>query len=67
MTSVPDMGSEQDMSQRRSLARVADDNQRNKVLDARHLIYEDNYAVGSVHVQKLLRDESLIPTLVGVV
>jgi hypothetical protein len=66
MSSIPDMGTEQDMSQRQILARVDNDTQRNKILDALRLVYEKNYAITSPHIQKLLKDESLIPTLVGV-
>jgi len=64
--SVPDMGHEQDISQQQALVQVADDDLRNKVLDARCLIYEKNYAINTPVVEKLLKDESLIPTLVHV-
>jgi hypothetical protein len=40
MLSIPDMGTEQDMSQRQILARVDNDTQQNKILDARRLVYE---------------------------
>lgn len=65
MASVPDMGRDQDMFQRQALVRIADNDLRNKVLDARRLIYEKNYAVNSPVVERLLKDASLIPTLVG--
>lgn len=66
MTSVPDVGSEQDMSQQQVLAQVDGGNLQNKILDAHNLIYKRNYAVNSPCIQKLLKDESLIPTMVSV-
>lgn len=66
MADVPDMGTQQDMTQRQLLVRVDDNNRQNKIRDARKLIYERNYAVDSAPVQALLKDESLIPTTVSV-
>lgn len=65
MERVPEMGSRKDMSERQTLARVDGDDRRNKVLKARDLVYKKNYAVTSPHIQALLKDESLIPTQVG--
>ena len=39
-------------------------NQHNKVVAARRLIYEKHYAVHSSQVKELLKNESLVPTLV---
>lgn len=65
MTHVREMGTQQDMAQRRLLIRVDDDERRDKVLNARNLIYERNYAVNSTHVEALLKEQSLIPTVVS--
>jgi hypothetical protein len=64
MADVPDMGTQQDMTQRQLLVRVDNNDRQNKILDARRLIYERNYAINSPQVQALLKDESLIPTTV---
>ena len=66
MADVPNMGTRQDMIQRQLLVRTDDNNLQNKILDAWALIYERNYAVDSLKVQALLKDESLIPTMVSV-
>ena len=65
MTHVPEMGMPDDMKRRQLLARTDDDAWRNKVLCARQLIYERNYAVNTPQIEKLLRDESLVPTSVS--
>lgn len=64
MADVPDMGTPHDMSQREFLLHVDDDSRQSKILKARKLIYEDNYAVNSLQVQSLLKEESLVPTTV---
>ena len=65
MTHVPEMGTPDDMKRRQLLARTDDDTRRNKVLCAWRLIYERNYAVNTPQIEKLLRDESLVPTSVS--
>ena len=65
MTHVPEMGTPNDMERRQLLVRTDDDSRRNKVLRARELIYEKNYAVNTPQVEKLLRDQSLVPTTVS--
>jgi hypothetical protein len=64
MTHVRDMGTRQDIAERQLLLRVDDANRRGKILDARRIIYERNYAVNSTQVEALLKDDSLIPTVV---
>jgi hypothetical protein len=54
-----------DMKQRRTLARVDDENRRSKVDLARDIIYNRNFAVNSKHVEALLKEESLVPTAVS--
>lgn len=65
MTHVREMGTQEDTAQRRLLVRIDDDERRDKVLNARNLIYERNYAVNSTHVEALLKEQSLIPTVVS--
>ena len=65
MTHVPEMGTPDDMKRRQLLARTDDDTRQNKVLCARRLIYERNYAVNTPQIEKLLRDQSLVPTTVS--
>jgi hypothetical protein len=60
------MGMVQDLKQRETLARVDDDSRQHKVNSARNIIYNKNYAVDSDSVEKLLKEQSLVPTSVGV-
>jgi hypothetical protein len=53
-----------DRAQRIRIARVDDRARQSKVLAARRIIYEENYAVDCVAVQNLLRNKSLVPTVV---
>jgi hypothetical protein len=53
-----------DMTQRVSMARMDDNQRRSKVFAARKLIYEKNLQVNSTAVEKLLRETSLVPTVV---
>ena len=61
---VANMGMPQDMKQRMTLARTDDVRRRNLVKNAREIIYAKNYAVDSDVVETLLKDESLVPTMV---
>jgi hypothetical protein len=58
------MGMRQDMTQRRTLARVDDVKRRNRVERAREKIYEMGYVVDSMVVEDLLQEDSLVPTAV---
>ena len=60
------MGMRRDMKQRVSLVRTDDVKRRNLIRAAREAIYLKNYAVDSDVVEKLLREESLVPTAVCV-
>jgi hypothetical protein len=62
----PFMGSQRNMSEQQTLTRVKDDDQQNRILMTQSFIYKSNYTVTSSHMQSLLKDDSLIPTLVGV-
>ena len=61
---VAKMGMRQDMTQRRTLARVDDVKRRNHVERAREKIYEMGYVVDSTVVEDLLQEDSLVPTAV---
>ena len=60
------MGMRRDMKQRVSLARADDVKQHNLIRAAHEAIYLKNYAVDSNVVEKLLREESLVLTVVCV-
>ena len=64
MSRLQNLGMKLDMKQRASLARIDDDARQRKVQIARRIIYEQNYAVNSEGVEKVLKEESLVPTLV---
>jgi hypothetical protein len=53
-----------DQRKRRSLARTDDRSRQVKVSVARELIYRKNYAVNSEPVERLLKETSLVPTVV---
>jgi len=59
------LGTAKDRQQRSSLKRSDNAHRQIRVSEARRLIYEKNYAVGSEVVEKLLKDESLVPTSVS--
>lgn len=60
------MGMPRDMAQRKTLARVDDQNRQSRVVAARKAIYEKKYSVNSAAVNKLLRKDSLVPTSVRI-
>lgn len=59
------MGKPRDMSQRVTLARVDDVKRRTRVEAARKAIYEQNLGVDSAAVERLLKDDSLVPAAVS--
>lgn len=61
------LGTKRDKQQRVSLARVDNLQYRAKVSSAREIIYQQNRAVNSVFVHRLLKSESLVPTKVIIV
>ena len=65
MEHVPEMGTPNDMRRRQQLVRTDDNSQQEKVLCAQELIYERNYAVNTLKIEELLRDQSLVPTTVS--
>lgn len=66
MSRVDRMGTVRDMKERQALARTYDNQWRGKVDAARETIYQKNYAVDSDAVEKVLKDQSLVPTTVSV-
>jgi hypothetical protein len=58
------MGRRRDMTQRQTLARTDDVKRRNRVETARELIYRKNYGISSKAVERLLQEDSLVPTAV---
>jgi hypothetical protein len=62
---VQNLGQVRDMKDRQSLARADDDSRRHQVDLARGLIYENGYVVNSVLVERILKNQSLTPTVVS--
>lgn len=53
-----------DMRQRTTLARIDNEDRRQKIDSARNIIYNKNYAVDTENVETLLQPQSLVPTSV---
>jgi hypothetical protein len=53
-----------DMKQRQTLARVDDESRTRLIERAREIIYRKNYAVDTDAVETILKEQSLVPTLV---
>jgi hypothetical protein len=64
LSRVHNLGKAMDMTQRVTMARMDDNQRRSKVSAARKLIYEKTLQVNSTAVEKLLRETSLVPTVV---
>jgi hypothetical protein len=65
MDRVQNMGLPRDMTQRISLARTDNIPRRSRVEAARKAIYVQNFAINSVVVENLLKEDSLVPTAVS--
>ena len=61
---VTNLGTARDMKQRSTLARVDDDMRRGKVDLARDIIYKRHYLVNSKAVERILKAQSWVPTVV---
>jgi hypothetical protein len=61
---VQNLGMARDMRQRETMAREDNIRRRNLVDAARRVIYEKNFRVYSAGVENMLRDTSLVPTVV---
>ena len=62
---VQNLATERDYLQRKVLACTDTIERQAKVIEARKLIYDKNYAVDTLHVEALLKSESLVPTFVS--
>lgn len=62
---IQNLGMPHDRQQRLALQRVDDERRQFLIANARRLIYEKNYAVDSKSLNKLLAEESLVPTSVS--
>jgi hypothetical protein len=62
---MENLGTKLDMKWRTLLARVDDNERKGKIQAARRSIYEGKYAVNSTVVENLLKEQSLVPTLVS--
>jgi hypothetical protein len=56
------VGTKRDRDKRITMARIDDEHLKFKISRARELIYQDNYAVDSAGVERLLKPLSLVPT-----
>ncbi|KAJ7166408.1 hypothetical protein C8R43DRAFT_1162986, partial [Mycena crocata] len=59
---LPGLGTPKDTAVRVEQVRRDDTARRDKVAEARKLIYEDGYVVNSTKVDDILKEESLVPT-----
>lgn len=59
------MGMEEDMIQRKLGVRADNDDRKERVLQARKLIYEKKRAVDNKDVEELLKYDSLVPIAVS--
>jgi hypothetical protein len=58
------MGGKRDLEARDGSKRQADDSHRRTIESARNLIYDQNYAVNSASVERIVAETSLVPTRV---
>lgn len=65
LAQVHGMGTARDMILRHRLARVDNESMRAKIELARKIVYEKNYAVNTASVESMLKELSLVPTLVS--
>ena len=65
MARVHNLGMPRDMKERDTLSRTDDHVRQNKVENARAYIYDSAFGVTSTAVEKLLKDQSLVPTSVS--
>jgi len=63
---IKNLGLSKDRQQRVQFQRVDNLQRQVKISSARRIIYEENYRVNSAAVERILKEESLVPTSVGV-
>jgi hypothetical protein len=59
------LGMVRDMQQRETLRRMDDESKNSLVATAREIIYKNNYAVDNNGVDTLLKEQSLVPSMVS--
>lgn len=59
------IGQSGDSEERKSLARMDNKQYQTKIQKARKLIYKENHSVTSAEVERLLKEQSLVPTRVS--
>lgn len=64
LTRVHNIGTNRDMSQQNTMARVDNSHRRHNILSVRRFIYDLNYQVNSAAVEAILRRESWVATQV---
>lgn len=55
------------MEQRETLRRIDDEDRKHKIATTRDIIYKNNYAVNTESVELMLKEQSLVPTLVSAI
>lgn len=59
------LGQSDDRQQRKTSLRLDNNQRRSQISSARRAIYELNYRVNSAAVERMLKEQSLVPTNVG--
>lgn len=62
---IPAIGTPEDEALRAQSRRVDTKERQDAVQKARNIIYEDGYVVNSTLVDNILKDQSLVPTVVS--
>ena len=62
---LQNLGMKLDIKHRKSMARVIDHRQKQKITTARSIIYEKGYAVDCEAVENILKEQSLVPNNVS--
>ena len=65
MERIPNLGMAADVRQRLTLRRIDDIGCRTKIEQARKFIYAQGYAINGRVVDEILKDQSLVPTVVS--
>ena len=63
-SNIRNLGTCADMRQRQTLAREDDNHRKRRVNTAREIIYDKGFAITNDNVEKLLKPDLLVPTLV---
>lgn len=66
MPQIPALGTVEDCTLRQTQLRVESEERQQRVKDARDKLYREGYVITGDHVDGVLKDESLVPTLVSI-